>query len=461
MTVDVCVIGGGPAGAALAIRLAGLGHHVTVVERHRFPRPHVGESLSPAIWPLLEMLGVRDRVDGGIPAVQARVRWHGDERLQAGDGLTVDRGAFDAILLDAAREAGADVLSPMAARRPVRTSQGWQVPLGNRLLGDRLLPARFLADATGRRRLLGGRRTLTGPRTLALHGIWRGGPAPDGTQTRIDTLAEGWLWGAHLPGGGFRAMAFVDPETARCGLYHRLLAASPLFADVARTAQLAGQVQVCDATRYAMPTPIDTDYVKIGEAAFAIDPLSSSGVHTAIQTGVAGAAAVHSILAPDGDTHAALRYYRDQQHYAVQRHAATAAGVYAEHRAHADAVFWRRRSAPPRLSLRSRAAPLGELLPLRVRLPAAAALLDTPCLVGDRIELRRALTHPALDRPVAFLAGSELAPLLDQLPTAPSLADAVGSWDHALPPGRALAIAAWLRQRGLLEIVPCLTGHDS
>ncbi|MGH3996491.1 MAG: hypothetical protein ACRDTJ_03390, partial [Pseudonocardiaceae bacterium] len=98
------------------------------------------------------------------------------------------------------------------------------------------------------------------------------------------------------------------------------------------------------------------------------------------------------------------------------------------------------------------AAPLADLLPLRVRLAPAAAVLDTPCLVGDHIEIRRALTHPALDRPVAFLGGSELAPLLDRLPTAPSLAAAIGSWDRALPSGRALDIAAWLRRRGLLDI---------
>ena len=458
---EVCVVGGGPAGAALATRLAWLGHHVAIVEQHRFPRPHIGESLSPAIWPLLESLGVHERVAtrGFTPAVEARVRWRGadEERIRVGDGLTVDRGAFDAILLERACEAGADVLPPATPRRPVRSGGGWEVPLD-----DRVLHARFLADATGRRRFLGGRTTPTSPRTLALHAIWRGGPPPDGAQTRIDALANGWLWGVHLPGGGFRAMAFADPETLVAEgrdcerLYRRLLAASPLFADLATSAQLAGRVQACNATSYAAATPIDTNSVRVGEAAFAIDPLSSSGVQTAIQTGLAAAATVHSILASDDDPRVVRKYYIDHQCYSVRRHAATAAGLYAEHRPHADAVFWRRRGAgaPPIPSPSPRIAPLADLLPLRVRLPAAASLRDTPCLVGNRIELRRALSHPALDRPVAFLGGSELAPLLDYLPTAPSLADAIGSWNRSLPSGRALEIAAWLRRRGLLEIVP-------
>ena len=457
--LEVCVVGGGPAGAALAARLARLGHHVAVVEQHRFPRPHVGESLSPAIWPLLESLDVRERLAtrGFTRVVEARVRWRGldEERMGVEGGLTVDRGAFDAILLERAREAGAGVLSPAAARRPARSGEGWEVPLD-----DRVLHARFLADATGRRRILGGRRTPTSPRTLALHAIWRGGPPLDGSQTRIDALADAWLWGAHLPGGGFRAMAFVDPETLvaegrdRERLYRRLLAASPTFADVVTSAQLAGQVQACDATSYATATPIDTSSVKVGEAAFAIDPLSSSGVQTAIQTGLAAAAAVHSMLAPNGDAQAALKYYVDHQRYSVSRHAATAAGLYAEHLPHADAAFWCRRSAgaPPAPSPGPRIAPLADLLPLRVRLSPAAALLDTPCLVGDRIELRRALTHPALDRPVAFLGGNELAPLLENLHEVPSLANAIGSWDRSLPSGRAPEIAAWLNRHGLIEI---------
>ncbi|MGH3692866.1 MAG: NAD(P)/FAD-dependent oxidoreductase, partial [Pseudonocardiaceae bacterium] len=273
----------------------------------------------------------------------------------------------------------------------------------------------------------------------------------------------------HLPGANFRAMAFLDPETVvaagrgRERLYRRLLAASSLFGELVTGAELTGRVQTCDATSYAVSTPVDVTSVRVGEAAFAIDPLSSCGVQTAIQTGLAAAAAIHSILTPDGDTPAALRYYTDHQHYSVQRHAASAAGLYAEHRAHADALFWRRRGAgaPPAPSPSAGGVPLADLLPLRVRLPPAAAILDTPCLLGDRIELRRALAHPALDRPVAFLGDVELAPLLDQLPIAPSLAEALRTWERSLPAGRALMIASWLHQRGLLEIVRCRIVADS
>ena len=454
--VEVCVVGAGPAGATLAARLAALGHDVAVVERARFPRAHVGESLSAGAWPLLDALGVREPVGqaGFVETETARVRWRGDdeERVRVPGGLTVDRATFDALLLERARAAGARVLAPVRAARPRRRAEGWEIALG-----DRVLRTRFVADATGRARLLGGRCARSAPRTLALHALCEPAPAPDGAQTRIDALADGWLWGAHLPGGGFRAMAFVDASALRAAggerarLLRRLLAQSPLFAELAAH----GAVQACDATCYAAPTPIDATSVRVGEAAFAIDPLSSSGVHTAIGTGLAAAVAVHTILDGAGDTEAAIEYYAAHQRHAVERHATTAAVIYAEHRAHAGASFWRLRGCAAPAPEPAPAAPsLVDLLPRRVRLTATAALRDTPCLVDDRIEHRRALVHPALVRPVAFVGGSELAPLLDELQASASLALVLRGWERRLPPDRGRQIVRWLHARQLIEAAP-------
>ena len=344
--------------------------------------------------------------------------------------------------------------------------------------------AGYLVDASGRRRVLGGGRATTGPRTLelhagattgprtlalhagattgprtlALHATWRGGPVHDGTQTRIEAIAEGWLWGAWPPGGAFRAMAFVDPPTLlgegrdKASLYHRLLASSELFAELVSGAAQAGPVHACDATTYAVANAIDETSLRAGEAAFAIDPLSSSGVQTAIQTGLAAAAAAHTILAAGGDPSAATEYYAGMVRHAAARHAATAASLYAEHRLHANAPFWQRRSAGAALPRQTAPAPttVADLLALPARLPDDAALRPTPVLVGDRVEWRRALDHPALDRPVAFLGGDEIAPLIDVLHRSPTLAEAIRRWDELLPGDRATAIAGWLHARGLL-----------
>jgi hypothetical protein len=74
----------------------------------------------------------------------------------------------------------------------------------------------------------------------------------------------------------------------------------------------------------------------------------------------------------------------------------------------------------------------------------------TACLVGDEVGRRPALHAPGLDRPVAFLDGRPVAPLLEQLRTAPTLAVAVEQWERSWP-GRGPRFADWLHRHDLLE----------
>ena len=73
LTADVVVIGGGPGGSTTATMLARQGWQVLLLERERFPRDHIGESLLPASIPVLEELGVLPAVqEGGISAEMGR-----------------------------------------------------------------------------------------------------------------------------------------------------------------------------------------------------------------------------------------------------------------------------------------------------------------------------------------------------------------------------------------------------
>ena len=119
---DAVVVGGGPGGAAAAITLARRGRRVLVLETTRFPRHHVGESLV-WLWPALRSLGIEDDADrmfihkrgsthiwGRDPALWT-VTFENPHR-DPGDrdySLLVERGAFDQMLLDRARAAGATV----------------------------------------------------------------------------------------------------------------------------------------------------------------------------------------------------------------------------------------------------------------------------------------------------------------------------------------------------------------
>ena len=107
--------------------------------------------------------------------------------------------------------------------------------------------------------------------------------------------------------------------------------------------------------------------------------------------------------------------------------------------------FWRRRAVLAETPKRQdRPLPLSELLPYPVRLRPPAELRETACRVGDRIERRLALHAPALDRPVAFVGGVWLAPLLYSLEASSSLAEARRMWEQSVPPQRATEILTWL-----------------
>ncbi len=459
MDVEVCVVGGGPAGATIAARLATLGHDVVVVERAAFPREHVGESLSPGVWPLLAVLGVDD-----VPCLrpQSRVRWGGVERMRAGGegGAIVDRGALDALLLDTAAAAGAQVLAPAGATlsrpagsRPPATGEGWDVSLRTPE-GVRRLHAGFLVDAGGRRRVLAGARHRTSPRTLCLHARWCGAPLDEAL---VEERPDCWLWGAPLPGGTFRAMAFVDPVTV-CGAggmlrrYPSVLAGSELFARLVRDGRIEGDVHACDASSFVSEHVVDERSIRVGEAAFAIDPLSSSGVQVAVQTALAAATAVHTILTPDLDSSPAIEFYADQVRHAAARHERLAAGYYAD--GPGGDAFWRERAGEGRRSARDpiARAELGDMLGYPIRLVGEATIADIACVIGDRVERRRAIAHPVLDRPVAFLGGHELVPLVVAAGGAPTLRAAIEGW-CATGVGAATAegVARWLADNGLIE----------
>jgi flavin-dependent dehydrogenase len=417
---------------------------------------------------LLEALEVAEEVRRAdfLVAREALVRWEDatgrQVRARAGAaGLLVDRGRFDALLLGAAGAAGVRVLQSAAAQRPERKEGRWQVPV---LHEGRMLrvSARFLADASGRGGFLGGRKVPVSARTLALYGYWSGKP-PHGPETYVEAGPEGWYWGAHLPDGTFNAMVFVDPELPREqgigrrtleSFYRQLLRRSELLGAWTQRRLISG-VRACDATCYRDAVPIEEDCIKVGEASFSIDPLSSSGVQKALQTALSGAVAVHTLLVRPGNAGAALRFYTEDQRFSVEQHAAWAAGYYQEQRSHRDRPFWQRRALPAAALAPREVRPIATdgLLHRRWRLAGEAALVEMPCIVGDLIELRRALSHPRLARPVAYVDGVELAPLVEAFRGALTMPQLADTWARWVPLRQGAAILGWLHRQGLLTEV--------
>ncbi len=473
-TWDVVVVGGGPAGSVVALRLAQLGHRVCLIERARFPRRALGESLTPGVLPMLESIGAARRCAAGAERVHAvRTRWERDEDTERRDadgrGLLVDRGPFDATLLAHAREAGVEVLQPASVERATERADGWSLTVsaesGQRTLETRTIETRFLVDASGRRSRLSAKRRVTGPRTFAVHGYWRGRDLP--TLPTLEACERGWVWGVPIPDGSYDTLAFVDAADVRDAdlrdadvrddgtgaldgwLIERLRGTS-LASHVARAA-LDGPARIVDATPYLDEQPVTSSRLRVGDAAMALDPLSSSGVQKAIQTALAGAIVANTLLARPGDSALAIGFYESHLTTASSRHQAWTERHYATAASRFDSAFWRARAAPTTESpsLEEPGAPAPDDATLA--LSPLARWVEVPCLGERFVERRRALEHPSLEGPTAFVGGMSLAELLEGLPPTFTSLELAQRWVTRMPVRRGIEIARWLSARGVLS----------
>ncbi|HEY1434631.1 MAG TPA: tryptophan 7-halogenase, partial [Thermoanaerobaculia bacterium] len=119
---DAVVVGGGPGGSTVATALARAGRSVLVLEREKFPRFHVGESLLPFSLPILDRLGVHDKVRAaGFQKKYGAFFWNEEvgttrpvvfaEARDPGHPMAyqVKRAEFDALLLEHSASCGAEV----------------------------------------------------------------------------------------------------------------------------------------------------------------------------------------------------------------------------------------------------------------------------------------------------------------------------------------------------------------
>ena len=352
VTTDVAVIGAGPAGCVFATRMVQLGFDVCLIERARFPRQHLGESLSPGVMPMLASMGSAEVVEAaGFSRVsEVSTNWDGREAVRHdahAQGMLVDRGVFDAALLARAEAVGVRVLQPAHFGDHAHTPDGWRVHVDAQ--GESIeLHATFLADGSGRSARLGGRRRAMGPRTFAIYGYWVGSHLPE--RPRIEAGEREWYWGVPIPDGSYNTLVFIDGARFRTELggslddrLRALLDRSSLMRE-ARGATLRAPARAADATPYVDEECVSARHIMIGDAALAIDPLSSSGVQKAIQTALSGAIVANTLLRRADAGDAAQRFYRDNLRDSATRHSAWASSHYATAGTRFRDSFWTRRA---------------------------------------------------------------------------------------------------------------------
>jgi len=322
---EVVVIGGGPAGSSAAAVLAERGRSVTVLEKSRFPRYHVGESLMPYCWYPLNRLGVIDAIeeagfvhkhsvqfvkpDGSLSA-PFYFKQHKDHPSSV--TWQVYRSEFDKILLNNAAQKGAKVHLRTQARELIEED--------GRVVGVKALGpdgeafdvrASMVIDASGRDSFAQSRRgwRVRDPE-LSKISVWtyyksaKRDPGDDEGATTVAYLPEkGWFWYIPLKGDVVSVGVVADREYLyRDGVkdpqtvFNREIERNEWIKDHLSVGRQVGKFWVTGDYSYRSKHCADDGLLLIGDAFAFLDPVFSSGVFLALKSGELGADAVDKAL---------------------------------------------------------------------------------------------------------------------------------------------------------------------
>jgi flavin-dependent dehydrogenase len=373
---DFAVAGGGPAGSSAAISLGQHGHSVVLFERDTFPRFHIGESLLSTANDAFATLGVAKR----IKAACFPEKW--GARLFTHDGQSgryvdftdvrevnrpqtyqVCRQEFDWILMERAREVGVDVREGCRVTACEFTSNAVILDASGADVAPARLHVRAIVDATGRGGLLARKFNLrTEEPLLANIAIFSHytnvprleGPRPDDIRL-IARSDAGWFWlipiskelisvGVVLPKGLYRRLAKGSPEETLSSA----ISDTPIVAALMREARREWPVRVEKDFSYSASAYAGHRWILAGDAGSFLDPVFSTGVSIAMESGIEAAAELHRALARNDFSDASFAAFSRRQRKRFETFRRFVVGFYTPQ--FRDVFFSPR---PPRLIFRS------------------------------------------------------------------------------------------------------------
>jgi flavin-dependent dehydrogenase len=327
---DVLIIGGGPAGSTAGMVLARAGRRVLIVEKEKFPRFHIGESLLPYNRRLFDELGLLPIIEGaGFVRKLGAQFWlgngsrHVEVRFDEGvfneetSAFQVERSIFDELLLRQAAAQGADVREGCTVTGYVVGSDGVFVQTD---AGD--VSVDFLIDASGQSNFTGNREGVkelySGHRKVAIFGHFRGVPVAAGEKGGdivIVRLEEEWAWLIPLAGDKMSVGLVVDQRRVKgsplppADLFHEIVNSSSVLREKLNAAELNGPMRVIADYSYTNRRFVARRLVRVGDAAAFMDPIFSSGVFLAMRSAHKAARAVDDALRSGAAMTMKLRRY--------------------------------------------------------------------------------------------------------------------------------------------------------
>jgi flavin-dependent dehydrogenase len=313
---DVVIIGGGPSGASAASILAEHGRRVLVIDRDKFPRYHVGESFIPFTYQPLERLGLIPRLKKShfmkkysVSFVQPDGKrsqpfyfFNRYDRETIAQSWQVLRSEFDEMLLNNAREKGAEVLEETTVTRLLKEDGvvvGVEIKDKDGNLSERR--ATITLDCSGKEAFAavreGWRKRDPYLNKVAVWTYYKGSKREPGIDEGATTVAmipnKGWFW--HIPmhndmvsvgvvaeGKYLSRDSVRDPQA----IFEREIPENKWIEDHLSQGQSTGQYWITSEYSFHASYCASPGLLLVGDALAFLDPVFSSGVMLALKTGV-------------------------------------------------------------------------------------------------------------------------------------------------------------------------------
>ncbi|HVT03255.1 MAG TPA: NAD(P)/FAD-dependent oxidoreductase [Thermoanaerobaculia bacterium] len=348
------MIGGGPGGSTVASLLVQKEYSVLLLEKEKFPRFQIGESLLPYNNDLFQRLGVVDEMEKGpfFPKFGAgfvtadgevgyTFRFKTNLPPKYAKSYQVERAEFDHLLLKNAARTGVDVREETTVLDVDLSSESRptvkaKTPTGQEVTFD----ARFIVDASGNGGVIGRRYgTKVDDKDLkkiAIFAHYRNvepsAKGEDAGNTMIAVLKNAWFWLIPINKDITSVGIVVDRDAFRDGrnspeeVLEQSIKAAPYVARRMAGAERTTQVYTRKDFSYSMKKTYGPNYTLVGDAAGFIDPIFSTGVFIAMKSGELAAEAVHERLTKG--SLALLRKYDKSLRLAMKRYHGFIANFY-------------------------------------------------------------------------------------------------------------------------------------
>lgn len=353
---DALIIGGGPGGSAAATFLAKAGRRVLLLEKEVFPRFHIGESLLPynrnifaemGVLPKLEAAGLIHKTGAqfhlGTAEKSLNLVFRNGRFTRETTAFQVERSTFDHLLLQHARESGADVREGWTVTRFRNEGSHVVVEARDPDGDEHSFPGAFLLDASGRGNLTGNQENLRelyqNHRKLAVFGHFTRVARDEGEKggdSVIVRLENKWFWlipigpektsvGCVLEKDEFARLRQTPRE-----VFESIWQSSPAMRARMSGAKPVGEIQTTSDFSYTNRRLVGPRLLRIGDAAGFMDPIFSAGVYLAMSSGKLAAQAVTDSLAAGDDGRQRLQRYEKTIRHSMNAYWRLVEGFYTQ-----------------------------------------------------------------------------------------------------------------------------------